>query len=78
MQDRHIPLIGASNVRDLGGVRLTEGGEIRRGLVFRSASLSGLTAADHGKLRALNLATIVDLRSRSEQRDSPSRPLMIP
>lgn len=73
MQDRHIPLLGASNMRDLGGVPLSEGHPIRRGLVFRSASLSGLTAADHGQLRALNLTTIVDLRSRSEQRDQPSR-----
>ncbi len=71
-EDRHVPLQGASNMRDLGGLPLRNGGRVRRGRVFRSASLNGLTAADHDRLRALGLGTVVDLRSPSEQRDTPS------
>ncbi len=73
MQDRQIPLDGGSNMRDLGGWAMADGRRMRSGWLFRAASLSSLSAVDHGRLRALNIATVIDLRSPGEQRDSPSR-----
>jgi protein-tyrosine phosphatase len=73
MQNRQIALEGGSNMRDLGGWALPDGRRMRSGWMFRAASLSSLNAVDHGRLRGLNLATVIDLRSPGEQRDSPSR-----
>ena len=42
-----VPLQGGSNFRDLGGYRTADGRQVRRGAVFRSAHLGGLTAALH-------------------------------
>jgi protein-tyrosine phosphatase len=73
MHERQIALDGGSNMRDLGGWALPDGRRMRAGWMFRAASLSTLSAVDHGRLRALSLATVIDLRSSGEQRDSPSR-----
>jgi protein-tyrosine phosphatase len=65
-----VPLEGGSNFRDLGGHR-GAGGTVRRGLVFRSAHLGGLTDADRAALGALGVRTIVDLRGVSEAAETP-------
>jgi protein-tyrosine phosphatase len=44
---------------------------VRRGLVFRSAHLGGLTDADRAALGALGVRTIVDLRGVSEAAETP-------
>ncbi|MDI3387526.1 tyrosine-protein phosphatase [Streptomyces sp. B-S-A8] len=62
----HIPLEGAVNVRDLGGLRTAHGGRFRAGQVFRSDSLGKLTDADVEKLAKLGLRTVVDLRGPFE------------
>ncbi len=67
-----VQLTGASNVRDLGGWPAS-GGRVRRGVVFRGATLSGLTSDDRGRLAALGLRTICDLRGIAERADAPSR-----
>ncbi|MET9960615.1 tyrosine-protein phosphatase [Streptomyces sp. NPDC006326] len=59
---RQIPLQGAVNLRDLGGYRTWTGGEVRRGLVYRSDALSKLTAADLTTVSALGLTKVVDFR----------------
>jgi protein tyrosine/serine phosphatase len=63
---RELAIDGAYNVRDLGG--LSAGGDrvVRRGLVYRSGDLGRLTAAGAGDLRALGVATIIDLRTTAE------------
>lgn len=61
-----ITLDGASNVRDLGGYAVEGGGRVRFGLVFRSASLAGLTQQARQDVAALGLRTIVDLRGTKE------------
>jgi protein-tyrosine phosphatase len=70
---RAIPLEGASNLRDLGGWPAAGGRRVRRGQVFRSASLARLTVADHLTLAQLGLRSIVDLRSTGEQARLPDR-----
>ena len=66
-----VPLEGGSNFRDFGGYRTSDGGTVRRGLVFRSAHLGGLTDADRAALGKLGVRTIVDLRGVNEAAETP-------
>jgi protein-tyrosine phosphatase len=66
-----VPLEGGSNFRDLGGHRTADGGTVRRGAVFRSAHLGGLTEQDRRQLGRLGVRTIVDLRGVSEAAETP-------
>lgn len=65
--ERVISLEGASNVRDLGGLRATDGRRTRFGLLYRSDSPGELTATDVAALvDERGLRTVVDLRSPQE------------
>ena len=66
MNDRIVPLIGASNFRDLGDYPCIDGRRTRWSTLFRSDSLQNITSADVLTLHSLNIKTIVDLRSHSE------------
>ena len=64
--DRHIPLEGAVNFRDLGGYETTDGRKIRWRTLFRADGLSRLTDQDRAAIRQLGVATVIDLRSSHE------------
>jgi len=64
--DRHVPLTGQPNFRDLGGYTAADGRRVKRGLVYRSGELSQLSAEDVDKLRGLDIRAVVDLRSPQE------------
>ena len=66
-----VPLQGGSNFRDLGGYRTGDGRTVRRGTVFRSAHLGGLTGEDRVALGKLGVRTIVDLRGVDEAAETP-------
>ena len=68
-----VPLAGGSNFRDLGGYRTRDGRTVRRGAVFRSAHLGGLTDEDRAALAGLGVRTIVDLRGVAEAAETPHR-----
>jgi len=61
-----VALDGPLNFRDLGGYASETGGQVRRGMVFRSDDLAGVSERDLEQLRALQLRTVLDLRSRDE------------
>ena len=63
---RLLPLVGASNFRDLGGYPTTDGRFTRWGRLFRSDTLHELTGDDLEVLRELGLASVIDLRTKSE------------
>lgn len=63
---RLLPLEGGSNFRDLGGYRTADGKTVARGMLFRSAAMTGLTDADMAYLDQFGIRTIVDLRSNEE------------
>ena len=63
---RLLPLEGGSNFRDLGGYRTVDGKTVARGMLFRSAAMTGLTDADMAYLDQFGIRTIVDLRSNEE------------
>lgn len=65
-RNRIITLEGAYNVRDLGGFATGDGGTVKKGLLFRSDELSGLTEADLSRLGSLGIKTIADFRAKAE------------
>jgi protein-tyrosine phosphatase len=68
-----VPLEGASNLRDLGGWQVADGRRVRRGLIYRSATLANLTEGDVARVAALGIRTVCDLRGVREAALRPSR-----
>jgi protein-tyrosine phosphatase len=64
-------LEGASNFRDLGGYRNANGQSVRRGRVFRSDHLAGLTTEDLARVEALGIAHSLDFRGVAEYTATP-------
>ncbi len=64
--NRHVPLSGQPNFRDLGGYATADGRTVKWRLVYRSGELSQLSDDDVRKLRGLGIKAVVDLRSRGE------------
>ena len=75
---RVLALQGAANFRDLGGYRTADGRQVRWGRVFRSDKLSALTPEDQQAIALLNIGAVVDLRTREERIQQPSRWLNTP
>jgi len=71
--DRLVPLEGGSNFRDLGGYFTADGRQVRRGLLFRSGVMTGLTPADQDYLAGFDFQRVVDLRSTEERELYPNR-----
>jgi protein-tyrosine phosphatase len=71
--DRHVPLDGAVNFRDLGGYRTADGHAVRWKTLFRSDSLAELSADDMETVTALGLRTVCDLRDHPERGRKPDR-----
>lgn len=65
-QERLLPLEGGSNFRDLGGYQTQDGKTVRRGVLFRSGVMTGLTAKDEQYLEQFDFQAVVDLRSDEE------------
>ena len=63
---RLLPLVGASNFRDLGGYPITSGGFTCWGKLFRSDTLHELTEGDVTFLREMGLRSVIDLRTAAE------------
>lgn len=70
---RRVALQGAVNFRDLGGYSVGGGRATRWRRLFRSDSLSDLTAADHAVLERLGLYTLIDFRVALERQRHPNR-----
>ncbi len=66
---------GTHNFRDTGGYPAS-GGTTRRGQLYRSDSLSGVTAAGAGDLAALRIGVVIDLRSPLERSQDHSRSVL--
>jgi protein-tyrosine phosphatase len=65
------PLEGASNFRDIGGYPTAQGQRVRRGLVFRSDHLGGLTPNDVAHIRRLGIGHSLDFRGVTEAAATP-------
>ncbi|MDH5326359.1 MAG: tyrosine-protein phosphatase [Gammaproteobacteria bacterium] len=70
---RHIPLRGTVNFRDIGGYSTQNKKTFRPGMIYRSAHLAKLKRADINLVDQLGLRLILDLRNPQEIAHSPSR-----
>ncbi len=61
------------NFRDVGGCRTVDGLLVRRGLLYRSASLALASRADLEELSSLGIRTICDLRTYEERDEARDR-----
>lgn len=73
LAERHLPMEGGYNFRDLGGYKTADGRFVKWGKVFRSDDLHTLTDADLKYLSSIPIITIVDFRSKEEISAAPDR-----
>lgn len=71
MHLKHIPMDGPQNLRDLGGFLNADGKAVAWNKLYRCDGLSALSQQDIAVFQKLNIRTIVDLRSGSEQKAMP-------
>ena len=72
MSNRHIPLQGAANFRDLGGYQNRHGQTIRWRQVFRSDNLSELAPDDWEQISELGIGLVADMRNDRERERWPT------
>jgi protein-tyrosine phosphatase len=70
--NRHVPLAGGSNFRDVGGYVAADGRRIRWNTVYRSGALSRLHATDWQWFVERDIGTVCDLRSDQERELAPT------
>lgn len=68
---RWVPVDGVIDVRDIGGYTAARGRTVLWQRLYRSAALNTVTPQGLQDLAALNLRTVVDLRSAVEVADGP-------
>ena len=64
--NRHIPLEGQTNFRDLGGYWTTDGRTVKWRQLYRSGRLSKLTGKDVALLKDLGICTVVNLLTAAD------------
>ena len=73
LSERHLPMEGGYNFRDLGGFRTKEGRYTKWGKLFRADELSNLTESDVKYLSSIPITSVIDFRAPAETRRSPDR-----
>lgn len=73
LAERHLPMKGGYNFRDLGGFRNRDGRYVKWGKVFRADELQNLTERDLKYLSSIPIKTIVDFRSLTERHMAPDK-----
>lgn len=68
-----LELQGAVNLRDAGGYRTTDGKQVKRGLLYRSGALAGLSDGALLDLEKLGIRQVFDLRISDEVALAPDR-----
>lgn len=66
-----LPLQGAFNFRDMGGLRTADGRKVKSGILFRAAELTGLTPEDLALLEPYGIKHVFDYRNRGEAEEKP-------
>lgn len=73
ISEKHIPMHGTPNFRDLGGMINKSGKQIKWGSFFRSGMLSRLTDTDLEYFKTLGIKTVIDFRSDDEVLQEPDK-----
>lgn len=71
LAEKHLPVIGAYNFRDLGGIPTRDGRIVKWGKLFRADEMSHLTDSDRTYLASIPLTSVIDFRANIEMRRSP-------
>lgn len=66
LETRKLPLEGAHNFRDIGGLTTKDGRTVKKGLLYRSDDLHDLSEADIRLLCSLGLKSVIDYRNEQE------------
>ena len=70
---RFLPVEGIPNARDIGGYRTSDGKTVKKGLLFRGASLAGATDGDLSYLRSAGVKKVFDFRTDFDKRGKENR-----
>lgn len=70
---RFIHIKGAHNVRDIGGYATKDARFIKWKKLYRAGKLSGIPTENLDQLKTLNIKSICDFRTNSEQQKSPDK-----
>lgn len=73
MAERHLPMEGGYNFRDLGGYPTTEGRFVKWGKIFRSDEMNRLTRSDLNYLSTIPIRSVVDFRTENEVQNAPDK-----
>lgn len=73
--DRHFPFEGCFNFRDIGGYPAADGRRVRWGRYFRAGRQDRMTPEDLARVKALGIATQIDLRRPDEIREQGRGPM---
>ena len=73
--ERHLPFEGCFNFRDVGGYPAADGRRVRWGRYFRAGRQDRMTEPDLARVKAMGIATQIDLRKPEEAREQGRGPL---
>ncbi len=73
LAEKHLPMAGGYNFRDMGGFKTTDGSTVKWGKLFRSDEMNLLTGPDLDYLSSIPLISVVDFRSEDEANSAPDR-----
>lgn len=73
LSERHLPMTGGYNFRDLGGFKTKDGRYTKWGRLFRADELSNLTEDDLKYLASIPITSVIDFRAQSEAKRSPDK-----
>lgn len=73
LAEKHLPMEGGYNFRDLGGIRTTDNRYVKWGKFFRTDDLTHLTDFDLSYLGSIPITSIVDFRTVEEIQAAPDR-----
>ncbi|MCC8194311.1 MAG: tyrosine-protein phosphatase [Deltaproteobacteria bacterium] len=73
LAERHLPMAGGYNFRDLGGFTGADGRRVAWGRFFRTDGLGNLTDGDLAYLASIPVVTVADFRTIEENEHSPDR-----
>lgn len=69
---KNIPLKGAKNIRDLGGLTTADGRQVRPRMLLRASHLNAVSDRDINRLlQEYRLSTVIDLRNSTEKLEKP-------
>lgn len=73
LAERVLPMTGAFNFRDLGGIKLADDRKIKWGKLFRADELTNLTEEDVEYLESISISSVIDFRAENEIKRAPDK-----